>query len=79
VVVCPPLDSSAMRDLLDELAEAGRIALEASAELNNMADRLLNEDSAEVLNVVALIQEAAYEIRRQGLSLRGEAELRRPP
>jgi hypothetical protein len=63
---------------LEVLRQGGKLALESSDGLYNMADELLTPDDPgdEALRVVRYLQESAHEIRRHALWLLAEAEKR---
>ena len=67
-----------MDDPIELLREAGRSALELSERLYDSMDPLLEKDPWEGHDEAAIssVRNAALEIRRQGLWLLGEADMR---
>ena len=67
-----------MDDPIELLREGGRSALELSERLYDSMDPLLEKDPWEAHDeaAISIVRNAALEIRRQGLCLMGEADMR---
>jgi hypothetical protein len=59
------------------LREAGNAALQVSGSLHNMVtDEMIDSGSEAQHDAIAILQDAAQQIRRQALWLLGEADIR---